>query len=226
MSCVYCFGDSWGAGAELQRGQYPFVHWFAKELTQPYFNLSKEGSSLGIILHTIVEHASKINETDIVLVVVPPDTRWYDENAEQGFYSVQNWQRDDYFKFLNNKTLEWFTYHHAVFVYTIQKLLNDIGCYYIMTHNYGQIADYKKYNLPIDYLKFLSEQSLTDILSERTVEWRSYPTQVDNESRYDQDGPPSDVFSGIYFQGCDQHPNELGHKYIANLLEKKYHNDK
>ena len=26
---VICFGDSWGAGAELQIIQRPFVHWFA-----------------------------------------------------------------------------------------------------------------------------------------------------------------------------------------------------
>jgi hypothetical protein len=226
MSKLYCFGDSWAAGAELPRYQHSFAHWLARTLDIPYTNYGKEGSSLGLILHTLVTKSSQLFKDDIVIVIVPPDTRWYDENVTQGFYSVQNWQRDDYFKFLNNKTIEWFTYHHALFVYTIQKLLNDVGCYYIMAHNYGQISEYTKYNLPIDYSKFLSEQSLTDILSGHTVEWRSYPKHLAEENWYNQDGPPREIFTGVYFQGCKQHPNELGHQYIANLFEEKYYRDK
>lgn len=217
---LYCFGDSWAAGAELRRGEHSFVFWVSNELSVDYVNYGLEGSSLGLILHTLVSNISQITKDDLVIVVVPPDTRWYDENKE-GFYSVQNFQRDDYFKFLNKKTLRWFTYHHALFVYTIQKILNDIGCKYVLAHNYGQIDDYKKYNLLIDYTKFLSDLSLTDLLSGHIKSWKSYPEHLPPQHRYDSDGPPPNLFSGVYFAGCSTHPNELGHKKIAELLLEK-----
>lgn len=222
---VFCFGGSDAAGAELAKNEHPFVYWFADSIGAAYKNYAKEGSSLGLILHTLITHQSEITADDIVLCVIPPDTRWYDENAEQGFYSVQNWQRDDYFKFLNNKTLEWFRYHHALFIYSMQKILDDIGCYYLMTHSYGQIDEYDEYNLSIDFNRFLNKKSLTDLLSGHTIEWRSYPSHLPLELRYNQDGPPAEVFGGIYFAGCKQHPNELGHKYLAALIKEKYDND-
>lgn len=214
---IYCFGDSWAAGAELAEGQHPFLHWVAQRLCMPYQNFGQIGSSLGIILHSIIIHLEKIKSTDVVIVIVPPDTRWYDQSQALGFYTLMSWQRDEYFdKFLNKKTLEWFIYHHSLFIYTIQKLLNDAGCRYIMAHNYGQIGDYKKYSLPIDYSKFLNEQSLTELLSGHQMEWQSYPGQT--ALKHTQDGPPPEMFSGVYFAGCETHPNELGHKKIAELM--------
>jgi hypothetical protein len=223
---IFCFGDSWGAGAELKFNEHPFVHWFAKELGSNYKNFSKEGSSLGIILHTLIDQITAITKNDTVLVIIPPDARWYDENAEKGFYTVMNWQREDYFKFLNNKTLEWFRYHHALFVYAIQKILNDIGCYYIMAHNYGQIKELQKYKLQIDYQRFLSDTDLSNLLSDKPKIWKSYPEDLPPEHRFDQDGPPDNLFTGKYFEGCKCHPNELGHKRIAELMIQKYNRDK
>lgn len=218
---VMCFGDSWAAGAELKGNEKPFVHWVGQELGLPYDNYGREGSSFGLILHSVITNIARIDKNDIVLVVVPPDTRWYDESEEKGFYSLMNWQRHDYFNFLNNKTLEWFIYHHAVFLYTMQKILQDIGCTYILCHNYGQIDDYKKYQLSIDYSKFLSDKSLTELLSPNPTVWQGYPHAVEQEHRYDQDGPPDDIFSGQYFQGCKQHPNQSGHQKIASMIVEK-----
>ena len=223
---ILCFGDSWAAGAELKLNEKPFVHWLASALDSEYKNFAKEGSSLGIILHTIISNISDISSNDTVIIIVPPDTRWYDENEKIGFYSLMNWQRDDYFKFLNNKTLEWFKYHHAVFIYTMQKILNDIGCHYIMAHNYGQINEVYNYGLQIDSSRFLGTNDLANMLSDKTTFWASYPTHLIPEKRYDQDGPPDNIFTGKYFQGCKCHPNELGHKRIAELLLEKYTNDK
>lgn len=222
MSKIICFGDSWAAGAELDlHKERPFIHWVADELKIPYVNYGKEGSSLGIILHTIINQFNNITSDDVVIIIVPPDTRWYDENQENGFYSIMNWQRDDYFKFLNQKTLEWFRYHHAMFIYTIQKIFDDIGCSYAMAHNYGQINEYNKYHLKINFDHFLSDQSLTELLSLTPVKWKSYPDHLSADHRYDEDGPTEKVFSGPYFEGCKSHPNELGHKYIAQLFLKK-----
>lgn len=218
---IFCFGDSWAAGAELRINQKPFVYWMAQELGITYKNYGANGSSLGLILHTVISKISQITKDDIVVVVIPPDTRWYDQNEEIGFYSVSNWQRDDYLRFLNNKTLEWFVYHHALFIYSIQKLLDDVGCQYILAHNFGQIDHYKKYNLSIDYSKFLSTESLTELLSEKRSQWQSYPVHLPPEHRYDHDGPPDTEFVGMYFAGCVHHPNELGHKKISEMILKK-----
>lgn len=218
---IFCFGDSWGAGAELKRGEKPFVYWLASALQADYKNFSKPGYSLGMILHTLVVKHSDIKKDDLVVIIIPPDARWYDENKEKGFYTLMNWQRDDYFKFLNRKTLEWFKYHHALFIYTIQKILNDIGCDYIMAHNYGQINETKKYNLHIDYTKFLNNNDLSTLLSENNKIWLSYPDKLPPENLFDQDGPPDNLFQGKYFEGCKSHPNELGHKRIAELILEK-----
>lgn len=231
MSQVFCFGDSHGAGAELKSFEHPFVHWFAKELDLRYHNFSQEGASLGYILYTVVKHHQLIKKDDIVLVVIPPDTRWYDENEKDGFYSLMNYMKEDYYnKFLNKKTLEWFEYHHALFTYNIQKILQDIGCQYTMILAYGRLGG-AHYNLNIDHSKFLSDRDLINLLSiEQPEQWDNYPHDiVPKEHRFMFDGPP-DIYdkTSPYYQIDGKpsgHPNELGHKYIAKLLVEKMNND-
>lgn len=225
VNTLFCFGDSWGAGAELKPGEQPFAQIVATALNIHFDNYSMQGHSLGIILHSIVSNVNKLQPDDTVIVVVPPDTRWYDENEKDGFYSLMKWD-DDYFKFLNKKTLDWFTYHHAMFVYTIQKTLNDVGCYYVMAHNYGQIDEYKKYNFQIDYQKFLSDTNLTQLLTNEGKQWDSYPEHLKTRCTDVQDGPPELLFTGKYFEGCQQHPNQLGHQRIAELILEKIDRDK
>jgi hypothetical protein len=227
MTKVLCFGDSFAAGAKLKKDEYPFVHWVANELNLLYENYGKEGSSLGIILHTVIAQLANINKNDIVLVIIPPDSRWYDEDETRGFYSLSIYMIEDYYhKFLNNKTLEWFEYHHALFIYTIQKLLNDIGCYYIMAHNYGRIGG-RHYNLPIDYTRFLNEEDITNLLSTKKHVWDNYPRNIlPKEHQFMHDGP-SNLFdkNSIYFLGTDGHPNEHGHKKLAEMFLEKYYRE-
>lgn len=231
ISKVFCFGDSHGAGAELLKNEHPFVHWVANKLNFPYKNYSEEGSSLGIILHRLVRHQIEITKNDIVLVVIPPDSRWYDENEDQGFYSLPNYMIEDYYiKFLNKKTLEWFEYHHALFTYIIQKILNDIGCTYIMILAYGKLGG-SHYKLNIDYSKFLSDTDLMNILSLTYTEWDNYPHNIEPaEHRFMYDGPPNIKATGPYYQingkPTDGHPNELGHKKIAQLILEKLNEER
>ena len=221
MNRVYCFGDSWAYGAELNQPQiieHPFVHWFAQSLDLDYENHGEEGASMGLILHKLVLNLAKIIANDIVLVILPPDVRWYDENKEKGFYTLMQWQTEDYMKSLNNKTIEWFKYHHLLFIYAIQKSLNDTGCRYILAHNYGQLPINEKYKFNIDYTKFLSTSDLTTLLSSNPRRWDSYQLEVD--------GPMySHEFHGKYFRDTVCHPNELGHKRIAEMFLEKYRNE-
>ena len=225
---ILCFGDSNAAGAELDPGQHPFVHWVAKELNCPYTNYARSGSSLGLILHTLVANLHEINKKDLVLIVIPPDTRWYDENEEQGFYSLQNYMRDDYFKFLNNKSLEWFRYHHALFIYTVQKILEDAGCNYIMTLAYGSIEEIQVYDLKIKMDQFLSKLDLLNLLAAIPTQVKLYDFDSPAEHRYDNDYPNNRAIihkNPYFYNGRGEkinHPNEAGHKRLAELILKKY----
>jgi hypothetical protein len=212
MNKVYCFGDSWAAGAELDKtSEYPFVHWFSQSTNSEYINYGAEGASLGIILYTLVLNINKLTKEDVVLIIIPPDVRWYDENLEQGFFSLMQWMTEDYMKSLNNKTVEWFKYHHLLFIYTMQQMLNEIGCKYVMAHNYGQLPTNNVYKFPIDYSKFLNKTDLTNLLSEKHDPWQSYQLKID--------GPMHEhSWHGKYFEGNVDHPNELGHKKIAELF--------
>lgn len=218
MNKIYCFGDSWAAGAELKQSEKPFVHWFAENLEKEYINYGQEGASLGIILHTLVMNITQISSDDCVIVIIPPDVRWYDENKEKGFYSLMQWMTEDYTKSLNNKTVEWFKYHHLLFIFSIQKILDDIGCFYVLAHNYGQLPTNETYRIPINYKKFLSKKNLTNLLSDCYDSWKSYQLDID--------GPMHQhVFHGKYFEGTVNHPNELGHKKIAELFLEYYKNN-
>lgn len=212
MNKIYCFGDSWAAGAELDHSkEFPFIHWLAKSNDSEYVNYGMEGASLGIILHTLVMHYEEITRDDKVIIIIPPDVRWYDENAEKGFYSLMQWMKEDYMKSLNNKTVEWFKYHHLMFIYTMQKMLDEKGCKYVLAHNYGQLPTNDVYNFPINYSKFLSQTSLLNLLSNNADWWESY--------QFDTDGPMYiHSWHGKYFEGMVCHPNELGHKRIAEML--------
>lgn len=206
---VFVFGDSWAYGSELLAGEQPFVHWFAEAVGSPYKNYGVEGSSLAIILKTVVDNIFRVTKDSIVLVIVPPDVRWYSETLEKSFYTITDW--DEYTRVAGNHSIDWFVYHHAMFIYTIQKLLADCECQYIMAHNYGTIDRLKNYNFPIDYDKFLSQQDLTSILSDKANTWH----------RLFHD-PEADLFTGKYFEGCIHHPNLAGHKRIAELMLEKY----
>lgn len=206
---VFAFGDSWAYGSELQAGEQPFVHWFAQALDTPYANHGVEGSSLAMVFKTLVDNLKTITPDSIVLVIIPPDVRWYSETQENGFYTIKDW--DEYIRVAGDHSMNWFVYHHAMFIYTTQKLLNDCGCRYIMAHNYGSIERLQNYSFPIDYNKFLNKKDLTSILSNKFNLW--------DKLFHD---PEASLFTGKYFEGCIHHPNLLGHKRIAELMIEKY----
>lgn len=215
MKKLLVFGDSWAAGAELKKDESPFAHWVADSLNIPYINRGIQGYSMGMILFQLIRHTYEITADDVVIVIVPPDVRWYDENAEQGFYSLMQWMEEDYMMSLNNKTVEWFKYHHLLFIYTMQKILDEIGCYYVLAHNYGQLPTNETYRFPINYDKFLSRVDLTNLLSEEVDDWQSY--------QLDEDGPIHEhTWHGKYFAGNVDHPNELGHKRLAEMFLEHY----
>ena len=214
---VHCFGDSWAYGSELDfTKEFPFVHHFAKLISSDYINYGIEGASLGIILQSIANNVNNFQIGDVVLAVIPPDVRWYGQNTKKGFYTL-NIQHAEYKLFLQDKTSEWFLYHHALFVFAIQKLLQNSKVKYLLAFNYGS-ADCINHIFPIDQKTFIDKQDLFSLLQNKNKNqgrtWLGY--------QFNEDGPSDHYFSGKYFEGKLQHPNELGHKKIAEIFLNSY----
>ncbi len=53
---IYCFGDSWGAGAGLNENENPFGYWLAKDLGTKFLNFSREGNSYPVIVTQILDN--------------------------------------------------------------------------------------------------------------------------------------------------------------------------
>lgn len=203
---LHCFGDSWGYGSELafHKNEKPFARLLSKHFKCGLTNHAWPNRSLGLITRDIAEHVGKIHPDDLVLVVIPPDSRWYTE-----------WETLDYAKdpFFLDKSNDWFEYHHQLFIFSICEMLEKIKCRYLLMHNYGKFPlDSEKYyfsNFHRD--KFLSKDSLTDLLTEKKL----------NLSPIEAETQMMKHFKGKYFEGCKFHPNQLGHQRIADLIVEK-----
>ena len=134
---IWCFGDSWGYGSELNENENPFVYHLAKDLGEKFKNFSFEGNSYPVMVTQIFDNIrnrdedsflsklvknKKIEKNDIVLIVVPPDIRWMDQEGD-GF---ETWyyesDKERYRSWLGDKTKVWFRYHASLFTYSIQSV--------------------------------------------------------------------------------------------------------
>lgn len=211
---IWSFGDSWAAGYGLKENEKRFGDYIAKECQAAHINHGVAGSSLGHILEIFTKKANKIKQSDLVIFIIPPDIRWYNVK-EQKFYSIFSGMKE-YNKFIKNKNSYWFTYHHSLFIYTIINICKDIGCKFVLAHNYGVLSFENCFESLIDINCFLDiNKSLTTLLGGN--DW--YENYSD---KLTDDGPP--FIYGDYFIKNDTHPNELGHKMIANLILRKINN--
>jgi len=207
---LHIFGDSWAAGAELEINENYFGYYLANSLNYDNtFNISESGNSLGIICKDVLDNIHNINSEDHVVVIVPPDVRWYTEDNGH-FYAIypdtKEWKNLVY----PNKTIEWFKYHHSLFIFSIIEALKKTKAKFVLAHNYGSLDI--KYDI-VDKSYFLSELSLTGLLCGVDT-WNNYP-----DDKFEDCGP---VFPGQYFEGKDDHPNDLGHQKIAELLFNRF----
>lgn len=209
---LYVFGDSWGYGSELTGSEKPFANILSAWLNIDHKNFSQPGLSLGHITSLVLNELEDINEDDFVVVVIPPDVRWYsiDDNFRFRTLSLVDENHKDS---IADLSLSWFIYHHNLFMYTICNALSTKTNKFILAHNYGKLIFLDSFNPIIDHSHFLSNHSLTDLLTGKTWE-ENYSLEYD--------GPTLDAFSGKYFEGKKWHPNQSGHVEIAKLLLKKF----
>jgi len=208
---VWSFGDSWAEGAGLKPNEKRFGDYLAKFYNAQHLNKGQSGTSLGNILETFSKNAADIKKDDVVVIIIPPDIRWYDMENYQ--FNTLFIGMKEYRRFIANKNIYWFTYHHSVFIYTLIKICKDIDCKFILAHNYGNLEFQNCFQslIETDYL-LDSKKSLTQLLGSN--EWK------DNYSEsLNHDGPPS--IEGKYFIKNDNHPNQSGHKLISDLIIKK-----
>lgn len=211
---VFTFGDSWGAGAELQPKEITFGQIISNHLKVPHLNFSFSGYSLANIMFIMIDNYESITDNDIVLVVIPPDVRWYTMDHRKQFKPL--WINTDEWKTtLHDKPIEWFIAHHNLFIYTIYSMLTAKKCRFLLMHNFGRLVIKPQFQSLINREAFLSTKSLTELLTGSDV-WENYQSR-----NWDEDGPDANRFTGKYFAGTQFHPNQLGHYRIAELINEK-----
>lgn len=207
---LHVYGDSWAKGAELTNSENPFAYHLSTMLKTTYINHGVEGASLGYILHNLISTVDKIEKNDMVVVIIPPDIRWYRITKE--FLCCTLFLDDvEYKNSLNYLTIEWFIYHHNLFMCNIISLLKEKTNNFVLVHNYGKLIITDMFTNKIDKKYFLNDSSLTALLGGK--EWDQNYSNSKSE-----DGPCLTLFQGKYFEGKKSHPNDLGHRKIAELI--------
>ena len=213
---LWVFGDSWAQGWNLGKKDRTFAQHLNKRLKVNLYNRGRLGSSLGLILNFITKDLPNFKKGDLVFVIIPPDVRWYVKRYTDDEFQAIGRDHDEYEKYIEIMKLdnEWFRYHHNLFIYTIQKLLTDVEVKFVLAHNYGQIELLPEFENLIDKNLFLDfDRSLMKILSGKDLGFKTYNKDL-------EDGP--EVFNNHkYFLENDNHPNNLGHSTIADLLQNK-----
>jgi len=224
---LYCFGDSWGYGSELDLSyEVPFINVLAQKSNVEFINHSQQGSALGKITHTIFQ--TTFQPDDFVVIVIPPDTRWYYENVHNGMSSLflvsQEHLKDTgelhmkelmhHLDTISHKKI-WFQYHTSLFIFSIQQYMESTSTNYLFVHNYGIINPYGVFDTLIKKDRFLDfNRSLTSLL-----------TGVEDYDiiKSNKDAPNPTIFVGEYFEGKGGHPNQKGHIRIGELIYDSNH---
>lgn len=209
---VHSFGDSWAYGAELKKGDRTFGQLIADRLKIKHLNHGMQGFSMGNVLLSVFDKSDTLAPNDLALVVLPPDIRWYSMDME-GNWQTYKRNSEGYEEYFLQKPIDWFIHHHNIFMYTMQSIFKDKRCKFLFMHNYGNLVIYNQYHRLIDRNNILSNKSLTELLHENS--WDNYSQEKKS------DGPRDDFFKGKYFEGNKDHPNQLGHMKIAELINNK-----
>ena len=196
------FGDSWPWGAELQDDEKPYGYWIANELNLEFRNYSNEGTTIEHMILQLDEYIKNNKDDTIAIFFVtnPIRAMYHDgKNFVSHRPTVKSKKTNLYYETLQSDILD--NHRSNVFVLALQKMCSKfkIKDYYL--EGWSNI----KWNLQgIDLEKFYNKTAMDILgaqLNNRTIEL----------SKYQQNK---------YIKPNKYHPNENGHKKIAEELSK------
>lgn len=149
----------------------------AKSLNCPYEVSAECAASFGKITHEVIKDLGKqkFDSKTLVLIIIPPDIRWYDQSGEdvdEVFRDISSTDKD-YIPLLGmHKGTYWFRWHWSLFLYTLHSMLNQKEIPFITMHNWGKMSEdlLPVYEDLIDWNKHLSRDSLSQLLNEPTAD--------------------------------------------------------
>lgn len=219
---ILIFGDSWGYGSELDLSREKNFGNNLKDQTNiDVYNYSSPGLSFPHIVSRVINNIHLLGKDVFVIVIIPPDCRWiapsddFKKFKTLVFQEVFN-KEDIPQKYYNNYLLNspyWFNYHFSLFLFTLQCLLDSKNTAYIFQHNYGKLELLSNFKELIKKEAFLDfNRSLTSILVDKK--------DIINLIKNKLDGilDCKENFSGKFFYPNISHPNELGHRKIAEII--------
>jgi len=211
---LWGFGDSWGEGCGLAPNETPYTQILADKLNLDCTNLATGGNSLGEITDKFIKHSNNFKPNDIVLITIPPDTRWHVPSSAHSteIHSLFS-QEPKYDSFLRliKGNIYWFHWHHSIFLNFIYHHARHKKVTLFMQHNYGKVT-------LIPELEYISEDfidfktSMTGWLTGNDM----YDYHLDKPNHCGLDCQKV-LYNKFFFEG-DSHPNQLGHNEIATRL--------
>lgn len=204
---IWVFGDSWAEGYRLKEGEKRFSDHFEGEVT----NKGLAASSMGHITSDVLQNSPDFKEGDSLVVIIPPDTRWYNIANEYRTSSIFNGRPEQQVVLELHSYTEWYIYHHSLFIYTLINLAKDKGMKLVLAHNYGNLEIAPFFDIP-DSVFLDRNKSLTHLLLGVEV-WEDNLRVHDKNSMHN--------VQHDYFIPGDNHPNEKGHKVIADMIIDK-----
>jgi hypothetical protein len=231
------FGDSWGYG---WAGQKPncepnprFTETYSKILAEKlgyseFINHSMCGFSMGIILEHFYLRSASLNEGDLVIVTIPPDSRFYlPYSEEEGVPDMMKpgrmkvvsatsggGARDDWLKMIEycNADPYWFEFHIGIGIQAISDACDAKGVKCILQHNYGilRTPDWCDNRYVLN-----TEESMWDMLGLPPQDIISDPFMTQIKA----DGPYDPSCGGHSFQPLDRTAREaLRRKMLEHLI--------
>lgn len=210
MNNLFVFGDSWAWGSELEHPEKQrFSHILSNQFDLIEKNYSRPNSSLFEINYKILTQ-TPVNS--FVVVIIPPDSRI--SNIQDGFkFDTVHSDSEQYEIFSKNNGLEYFEWNHNLLINSICHNLASNKNKFLLMKNYGEL-NLMTFNEK--WKHYILGDSLHSILNAKKPTFQGYVMNL-----RDWGGPSFDDFSGKYFEGCDCHPNKLGHEKIAEIIKEK-----
>lgn len=199
------FGDSWAAGHDLGPKEKCYLQLTAEKLGIPYYNFAVGSSS---IPHMVIQFQNFIdtayfprNRYHAVFFLTAQERNFcYDQDTKNIVHlSAGSHPKHEYYRFYNNELGE----HVAnCSILTLQRLCDIYGIQGYYVPGWQQIRLWKS----VDITQF----------------WRQGKNAI-TETFHDQQGfvPLSDLLKdpkNLHFGPAHDHPNQLGHKKIAQAL--------